>query len=130
MPVYPVTSICSSLLALAYIYLSVKVVSLRHRHRVSIGDKGHHDLNLAIRAHGNFAEYVPITLILLLCAEANSVNVILLSVLALIFMLGRLSHAYTFLADRKDFLFRVIGMMLTFTAITVLSALNLISMFW
>ena len=69
-----VTALLASLLGLMYVWLAVKVVMLRRYHRVSIGGAGHNDLEMAIRAHGNFSEYVPISLILLACAELNNAH--------------------------------------------------------
>jgi uncharacterized protein len=42
------------------------MMALRKQFKVLIGDAGHERLLRASRAHGNFAEYVPIALILLL----------------------------------------------------------------
>ncbi|PWY56763.1 glutathione S-transferase [Legionella qingyii] len=122
---YPVTTISASLLALAYVYLSIYVVTLRRKHKISIGSKECNDLEKAIRAHGNFGEYVPLTLILLLCAEINKANWILLSILVFFFVLGRFFHAYAFLQEKHHFKFRVRGMTLTFGVIGCLSFLNL-----
>ncbi|KTC91110.1 MAPEG family protein [Fluoribacter dumoffii] len=123
---YPLTTLTASLFALAYIFLSIYVVSLRRKHKVIIGSKEFIDLEMAIRAHGNFAEYVPFTLILLFCAEANNANWILLLALILFFVIGRIFHAYAFLAEKHHLKFRVRGMILTFTVIACLSLLNLI----
>ncbi|WP_131795357.1 MAPEG family protein [Fluoribacter gormanii] len=122
---YPVTTISSSLLALAYVYLSIYVVTLRRKHKVSIGSKECVDLEMAIRAHGNFGEYVPLTLILLFCAEVNKANWLILSILVFLFILGRLFHAYAFLQKKHHLKFRVRGMMLTFGVMGCLSFLNL-----
>ncbi|CAM2886792.1 glutathione S-transferase [Legionella steigerwaltii] len=126
---YPITTITGSLLALAYIYLSLQVVTLRHRHKVSVGSKEFADLEMAIRAHGNFGEYVPFTLILLFCAEANKANWIVLVTLVFFFILGRIFHAYAFLKSKHHLKFRVRGMILTFIVMAFLSFLNLVLLF-
>ncbi|WP_454784497.1 MAPEG family protein [Legionella sp. WA2024007413] len=122
---YPVTTISSSLLALAYVYLSIYVVTLRRKYKVTIGCNECVDLEKAIRAHGNFNEYVPLTLILLFCAEANKASWITLSILVFFFFLGRFFHAYAFLRKQHHLKFRVQGMILTFLVIACLSFLNL-----
>lgn len=67
----PVTTLTAAVLGLFYVWLAIQVIRLRNHHHVSTGDGGHHDLTLAIRAHGNCAEYLPISLILLGLAELN-----------------------------------------------------------
>lgn len=122
---YPITTLTGSLLALSYIYLSIHVITLRRKHKVTIGCKEFADLEMAIRAHGNFGEYVPLTLILFLCAEANQANWIVLLILAFLFVLGRAFHAYAFLKEKNHLKLRVRGMSLTFLVIGCLSLLNL-----
>lgn len=45
--------------------LSLIVVALRAKNDVPYGDGGNEDLLHAIRAHGNFAEWVPLTVLLI-----------------------------------------------------------------
>ena len=56
-------------LALLYIGLSARVISGRGLHRINLGSGGIDDMERRIRMHGNFAEYVPLTLLLLLMDE-------------------------------------------------------------
>lgn len=121
---YPITNLTSSILAIIFILISIQTIKFRHKYKVSIGAKGHEDLEMTIRAHANFAEYTPITLILLLCAEANHANWVVLFTFAALFIIGRLCHAYAFIANIQHFKFRKRGMYLTFTCIFCLSFLN------
>jgi len=124
--VYPITTITISILAFIFVAISIKTIQFRRVYKVSMGDNGHQDLQMLIRSHGNFSEYVPITLILLLCAEANHGQWLLVSVLALLFVLGRVFHAYAFIFNKHHFKFRKSGMVLTFLCIILLSVLNVI----
>ncbi len=49
-----------AVLALLYAALALRVVRLRVRNGIWFGDDGNAELRSAIRAHGHFAEYVPI----------------------------------------------------------------------
>jgi hypothetical protein len=60
------SSIYVGLMALLLVGLSVRVIRLRYRHKVEIGDGGVPELQRSIRAHANFIEYVPIALLLIL----------------------------------------------------------------
>src|SRR5690606_35232509 len=63
--ILPITLAFASLNALIFIFLSILVVRGRFKERVSVGAGGKTSLELKIRAHGNFAEYVPLALFLL-----------------------------------------------------------------
>ena len=120
----PITTVLVSALSLFFVWLSMQVINRRRAFRVLIGAGGKEELKWAIRAQGNFSEYVPITLILFAIAEFNQTDWRLLIVFAVILVLGRLLHAYGFLFAQDRLEFRVKGMMLTFAAIYTLSVWN------
>lgn len=65
MPILTNTLITAGMLGVWYAFLAATVIRARYRHRVSLGDGGIPELQARIRAHGNFAEYVPMVLILM-----------------------------------------------------------------
>jgi hypothetical protein len=69
-----VTLVTAGVCGLLYLILSIRVVQIRARSRVLIGDGGDADLLQRIRAHANFAEYVPICLILIAALELSYQN--------------------------------------------------------
>lgn len=115
----PITTLTAALLGLCQFWLTLQVIKLRRRHHVSIGDQSHKDLALAIRAHANFTEYVPISLILLGLAELNGGHPLALAGFAVLMLAGRLLHAWAFLHDRELSWPRVRGMQ--FTLVTLAS---------
>lgn len=123
---YPITAITASILAIFYIYISVTIIKFRYQYKVSLGAQGHDDLERAIRAHGNFAEYTPLTLTLMLCAEANHAPWVLSALVSVLFVVGRLFHAYAFITNKHHLKFRKRGMYLTFASIFTLSLLNIV----
>jgi len=85
----------AGLLGLILIALSFRVVSLRRRHQVGIGVGENRALELAVRAHGNFCEYVPFGMLLLLVLEASAaLSPIILHLLGAILVVGRLLHGF------------------------------------
>ena len=69
---YPaLTAVYGSILGLMFVALSIWVVAGRAKSKVHHGDGGVDFLNRRIRAHGNFAEYVPLTLLLVGLIEAK-----------------------------------------------------------
>ncbi len=118
-----ITSIYASLSVLLIVKLSLSVIKLRRLNRVSVGDGGIEELQLAIRAHSNALEYIPIALMLLFMLELNGAPKILIHVLGLTLLVGRILHAMGLPA--KDFKKRVLGMQITIYLLIGLAILNL-----
>ena len=83
----------ASLLGLILIYLSYRVVIYRMKFKVSIGDGGNAKLARAIRVQGNFVEYVPIALLLILFVELAGFSPWVVHVLGVTLLGGRVWHA-------------------------------------
>ena len=119
-----ITSIYASLSALLIVKLALSVIKLRRKNRVSVGDGGVEELQLAIRAHSNAVEYIPITLMLLLTLELNGAPKILIHILGATLLIGRILHAMGLPA--KDFKKRVLGMRITVYLLIGLAILNIV----
>lgn len=119
-----ITSIYASLLALLIVRLSLAVIKLRRKNRVSVGDGGNEALQLTIRAHANAVEYIPIALMLLLTLELNGAPKILIHILGVTLLIGRILHAMGLPA--KDFKKRVLGMQITIYLLIGLAILNIV----
>jgi uncharacterized membrane protein YecN with MAPEG domain len=100
------------------------VIRLRRANKVALGAGGFSDLEGAIRAHGNFAEYVPLGLILLGLFESYSVHPAFLAVLGGLLALGRFLHARAL--SQGNLKLRVWGMMLTFGTLVTLAVVNIV----
>ncbi|MDI1276203.1 MAPEG family protein [Methylobacter sp.] len=119
-----ITSIYASLAALLIVRLTLSVIKLRRKNRVSVGDGGNEGLQLAIRAHANAVEYIPIALMLLLTLELNGAPKILIHILGATLIIGRILHAIGLPA--KDFKKRVLGMQITIYLLIGLAVLNIL----
>ncbi|MGV8948357.1 MAG: MAPEG family protein [Candidatus Paracaedibacter sp.] len=119
----------SGILGCLYIYLSVEVTKLRLTHDVHLGDGGHMDLFKAIRIHGNFSEYVPFTLFLLLLCELIGGRPWMIHALSLTFIVARLLHIIGLRKLEGPSIYRFLGATLTWCVISVLSIFCLISAF-
>ena len=120
----PVTSIALVVLVPLFIRLAFNVIKKRKAHQVALGSGQHSDLEAAIRAHGNFAEYVPLVLLLMLVAELNGAPWWLVAVNAVLLVTGRLIHAAAIPAGNISK--RVQGMKLTFASLVVGSVANVV----
>ncbi len=109
----PVTALYAGLMGLWLLGLGFEVMRRRRRHGVSTGDGGVRELELAMRAHGNACEYVPIALILLGLAEGLGAPSWVLHLFGLMLVAGRLVHGGYFLAGARWLNLRILGMLLT-----------------
>ena len=123
-----ITAFFSSILALIFYKLSINVIRLRRKYKVSLGSsKKHKDLDQAIRAHGNLSEFLPIGLILLACLEVNHLPKIVVFMCGLFFLIGRYLHASSFLKEEIDSSNRILGMKITHWSIILMAILNIIT---
>jgi uncharacterized membrane protein YecN with MAPEG domain len=120
-----VTSIIASVLTIIFVKLSLAVIGLRRRNQVGLGSGGIDDLERAIRAQGNFAEYVPFGIILIACLELNGAPYWLVAVPGIMLIIGRLIHAEGINEPPPDFTKSVLGMKFTFYTLITLVVLNL-----
>ena len=105
------------LLAALFIALSIRAIGARRIAKVAIGPLGRDALDRRLRAHANFAEYVPFALLLFAFAEMRGAPGIALHAGAALLTLGRFSHAWGVSRAPENFRFRVAGMAMTFTAV-------------
>jgi hypothetical protein len=123
-----ITAFFSSILALIFYKLSINVIKLRRKYKISLGSSTKHkDLEQAIRAHGNLSEFLPVGLILLACLEVNHIPKIVVFICGLFFLVGRYLHATSFLKEEINTSQRVLGMKITFWSIIVMAILNILT---
>jgi len=115
----------AAILAFIYVLLSVRVIRMRGAARVAIGHGGNSRLERRMRVHANFAEYVPLALILLAFLEMQAQSRYLIHGLALLLIAGRAIHAFGVSQDKENIRLRVTGMILTF-AVLLIAALALL----
>ena len=120
-----VTSLYAGLLAPLYLWLTFRVIRFRRAERVDMGTGESRLLERYVRAHANFAEYAPLSLLLLALLELGERPGWLLRLLGLALLAGRVAHAWSFSAAELRLRSRTAGMMLTITPIALLALLCL-----
>jgi uncharacterized protein len=119
----------AALLGLLFFYLSVRTIGLRRRLKIGIGSDQNDEMLRAMRVHSNFAEYAPITLMLIYFVEVQGGHPLLIHALGAVLLTGRLVHAYGLSQMKEKFVFRVSGMAMTFTALITASCILLFNHF-
>ena len=112
-----ITPLYAAILGLIFVGLSIRTLRLRRKLKVALGSGEQPILMRAIRVHSNFAEYVPISLLLLYFLELQIGPTFLVHLLCVALLIGRSVHAYGVSQINENHRFRVIGMALTFVVI-------------
>lgn len=129
-----ITAMYAGCLGLMMVALGFNVTRYRRRYRSALGDAGEMGLIRVMRAHGNLAEYAPLFIVLLALAEWQKLPAYAVHVLGVVFIAGRVMHAYSLLAHERYVdgkiqhfpKWRTAGMICTFNVLGILSIILLI----
>jgi uncharacterized protein len=116
-PIPTILPIYAAVLAIFFVVLSIRTIRQRRQLKINLGDAGNKDMQRAVRVHANFAEYVPLGLLMIYLVEQSGVYAWFVHLLCMGLLVGRLSHAYGVGQQRENFAFRVTGMVLTFSVL-------------
>ncbi len=113
-----ITAFYAGLLGFLFLALSARVIHFRRR-GISLGDGGDPGMLRVIRGQANFAEYVPLALVLMLILELGHTSMYVLHALGITLLAARLLHGYA-LSFTAHFAFgRLWGAVLTFGVLLV-----------
>jgi len=112
-----ITPLFAAIFGLMYVALSINVVRYRFGGRVSLGTGDNKNLERAIRAHGNFMEYVPFAILLMWFIETLSLSASTVFWLGSILLIARVSHAFGIFYPRQLMIFRQLGSLVTFAVL-------------
>jgi uncharacterized membrane protein YecN with MAPEG domain len=129
MHVPSITAAYLAALALLYAALSIQVVRLRQKNRTAFSDGGSLELRSAIRAHAHFAEYVPITVLMIAMLEMSGASALRIHLLMGALVVARVLHPLGMYAAPNTRQFRVgrIGGMTITTSLLIVCALMILS---
>jgi len=110
------TTLClAAAAAIINFWLGNRIGQLRHRHKISIGTGGNELIERRMRAQLNFAENVPLVLILIGLIEAAGKAGVWLAPVGAAFMLGRVLHGLGMDGGKLGW-GRMVGTLTTFLA--------------
>ena len=127
-----VTGFYLAILALLYVVLGLQVSRLRRGNRVLFGDGDNSELRSAIRAHGNFAEYVPIIVLMVALLEMSGTSAPRIHWLMGLLLIARLMHPLGMYVGPRTLQFqicRVGGISLTLLVLVAAAIMSLLR-FW
>ena len=118
-----ITSLYAAFLGFMFAALTINVIVNRVKLSVDIGDGGQAAMLRACRAHANFAEHVPMALLLIALAELIGSPSAMIHGLAAVLVFARLASAYGLLGSTGLTPGRKIGASLTILVDVVASGL-------
>ncbi len=120
-----VTGLYAGILGMLFLLLGVRITRMRYRKKIALLDGGDPEMIRAVRAHGNFSEYVPLILILMGAAELNDISLNKLHVIGSLLVIGRLCHIYALERGLQRLRWRQAGMAATYGGLIMAAATNL-----
>ena len=89
-----ITLMYAGFCALLVVFLAIRVVQWRFRHKIGLGDGGDRELLKRVRAHANAVENMPLALILLGGMELNGYSNAMIHGFGSVLLVSRLAHAW------------------------------------
>jgi uncharacterized protein len=91
---FSVTPLYALPLALIFLILWVRISAVRAKEKISFGDGGNVELLRRVRQHGNFVEWTPFVLILMILAEGMGAPALYLHISGALLLIGRIAHPF------------------------------------
>ena len=113
-----ITATYAAVLAFFYVAMSFYVIITRAKTDTLLGHADSIPMLVAMRRHGNLAEYMPFAILIMALAEILGLGATWLHVSGIALVLGRVIHPFG-VAEKSPLAPRVIGVLLTFAAILI-----------
>lgn len=107
--IVPITALYAALLVAVLVCLTTRIGLLRAKTRVSILDGGNQRVAVEMRRHGNFAEHVPLIIVLMAIVEINEVSPLFLHGVGIALVICRVAHPLGLHYDRVQTPLRLVG---------------------
>jgi uncharacterized membrane protein YecN with MAPEG domain len=108
-----ITIFFTAILGLWYFFLSARTIAGRGKYKVSLGSGESDDMLRRVRTHANFAEYIPLLIIIMGLLEYREVPQTFLIMFGSSLLIGRGMHFYGLYSASTPFWPRVVGMHMT-----------------
>jgi uncharacterized membrane protein YecN with MAPEG domain len=105
----PITSLTAAVLAVVFLILTYQVIKVRSAAGISILHGDNMDLALKMRVHANFAEFVPLALIVMALAEIAGGNATALLVAGVLLVVSRIVIPFGISLERFNHPVRIAG---------------------
>lgn len=111
---------------LLMLLLAWRVVARRRSAKIGLGTGGDYVLERAIRAHGNFSEYVPLALLMLALLELSGLDAPWIWAFGAMLLIGRLLHAQGLSRKSGTSFGRFYGTLFTWIALAAMAVAGML----
>lgn len=119
-----ITSLYAVPLAILMFVLWMNVTKSRAKMAVSIGNNNDVGLHEKIRRHGNFTEWVPMVLLMMMISEMRGANGTALHVAGVLLVLSRIAHPFGLRHDNPNHILRIVGNSGSLLALVIATVAN------
>ena len=123
-----ITPFYAGIFGLMLVGLSWRIMKMRAKLDVMVGDGGERNLDVAVRIQGNFIEYVPMALLLMAFCELEGWSPAIIHAFGLSLLVARVAHVHGMSQKNAAGWGRRFGAKLTFGVIIAASLLCLASL--
>ncbi len=127
---FEITSLYTVPLAILMFVLWLKVSKTRAAMGISIGNNGNTDLHEKIRRHGNFIEWVPMVLLMMMIAEMRGANGTVLHLAGVLLVVSRAVHPFGLRHDKPNHVLRIVGNTGSLLALITATGANIWTQFY
>lgn len=117
----PITTLYALPLIAIWMTLFMRVSGARSALNCSFGDAGDMTLLRKVRQHGNFIEWVPLTLLLMVLAEAQGTDALWLYGAGTLLLIGRIAHPFGLVPQTAGHPLRYVGNGTNILAVLILA---------
>ena len=110
-----ITMLYAGLCTILVVFLAVRVVQWRFRHKIGLGHGGDRELQMRVRAHANAVENMPLALLLLGGMELNGDSMGLIHGFGGVLLVSRMAHAWGLSHSSGTSKGRFLGSLFTWT---------------
>lgn len=121
-----ITLFYAALCTFLVLFLAGRVIALRLKHKIGIGDGGHGDLGRLVRSHANAVEYLPLALLLLGGMELNGYPDAVIHGFGATLLVSRLLHAWGLSRSAGASPGRFVGTLLTLLLMVTMAVFAII----
>jgi uncharacterized membrane protein YecN with MAPEG domain len=118
---FPITTLYALPLIAIWMTLFMRVSGARSTLNCSFGDAGDMTLLRKVRQHGNFIEWVPLTLLLMVLAEAQGTDALWLYGAGTLLLIGRIAHPFGLVPQTAGHPLRYVGNGTNILAVLILA---------
>jgi uncharacterized membrane protein YecN with MAPEG domain len=124
-----ITMLYAGLCAILVVFLALRVVNWRFRHKIGLGDGGDPELLKRVRAHANAVENMPLALLLLGGMELNGFSAPLIHGFGATLLVSRAAHAWGLSHRSGTSRGRFLGSLFTWTLMLAMAGCAIVGYF-